>query len=140
MTAAKREYAVAERATKAYMEECSSAGQNLPENLDEAYKEIVSRWKQAGLDITLDELEEKIAEEEGRAEAIRFANPDAMRNYTNRKAEVPLTYIAYDIFFLFLQLDRSKTWKARLNKTRLNWMDLNKRFAILRYVLVAVLK
>jgi chromosome segregation ATPase len=88
MTAAKRDHVLVERATKKYMEECAKAGDKLPEHLDEAYKEIVSRWKQEGLHITLDQLEEKIAEEEGRAAAIRYANPDAMSHYASRKAEV----------------------------------------------------
>lgn len=88
MIQAKRDHAIAERATKRYMEDCSNAGQNLPEHLDTAYKEIVSQWKEQGLNTTLDQLEEKIAEEEGRAAAIRFANPDAMRDYAGRKAEV----------------------------------------------------
>jgi chromosome segregation ATPase len=88
MVSAKREHAIAERATKRYMEDCSRAGHDLPEHLDARYKEIVSRWKQEGLNTTLDQLEETIAEEEGRAEAIRFANPDAMRDYAGRKAEV----------------------------------------------------
>ncbi|RCI03711.1 Structural maintenance of chromosomes protein 5, partial [Rhizopus stolonifer] len=89
LSAAKKDYMIAEKETRRAMEACKEAGHELPEELDEAFKEIVTKWKEeGGLDITSEDLESKIAEEKGKAEGIRFANPHAMKHYEERKREI----------------------------------------------------
>lgn len=85
---AKRSYQSAQRQAQVYKKECEEAGANLSEELLVQFQEILRKWKEEGTDETLETLEEKIAEEKGRAEGIRFANPDAMKHYEIRKIEI----------------------------------------------------
>lgn len=85
---AKREYKLAENETKKYMEECKHAGRGLPEELMDDFKAIVKEWKEGNLNVTLADLEQKIVEKEGEHAGIRFANPNAMKNYEDRKLKV----------------------------------------------------
>ncbi|KAG2201411.1 hypothetical protein INT47_001460 [Mucor saturninus] len=88
LAAAKRSYQSAQRQALVYKKECEEAGNNLAEELHTLFQEILRKWKEEGTEETLETLEEKIAEEKGRAEGIRFANPDAMLHYEERKVEI----------------------------------------------------
>lgn len=85
---AKKSYQGAQRQAQVYKKECEDAGANLSEELYAQFQDILRKWKEEGTDETLETLEEKIAEEKGRAEGIRFANPDAMKHYEERKIEI----------------------------------------------------
>lgn len=88
LATAKRSYQSALRQAQVYRKECEEAGGNLSEELYVLFQEILRKWKEEGTEETLETLEEKIAEEKGRAEGIRFANPDAMLHYEERKVEI----------------------------------------------------
>lgn len=84
----KKQQALANREVSHCMEKCRTAGANLDESLQPRFAEILEAWKEGTIQDSLQSLEDKITEEKGRAEAIRFANPDAMKHYEERKTEV----------------------------------------------------
>ncbi|KAI8390360.1 hypothetical protein BD560DRAFT_6931 [Blakeslea trispora] len=89
MQVAKQNAMAAESETKRAMEECKTAGRELPGELDGAFRDILRKWKEeSGLSITIEELESKIEEEKGKAEGIRYANPYAMKHYEERKQKI----------------------------------------------------
>ncbi|KAI8377088.1 hypothetical protein EDC96DRAFT_251133 [Choanephora cucurbitarum] len=89
MNAAKKDFKAAESETKKAMDACQHVNRELPDELSDAYKEIIQKWKEEGeLPITIEELESKIEEEKGKAEGIRFANPHAMQHYEERKRKI----------------------------------------------------
>ncbi|KAI8988303.1 P-loop containing nucleoside triphosphate hydrolase protein [Mycotypha africana] len=81
-------YANANNDVKRHMQHCRDAGQGLPDELTEKWKEIVQIWKAEGLPITLEDLENKIAVQQGKKDGMRFANPHAMEHYEERKKEI----------------------------------------------------
>jgi chromosome segregation ATPase len=85
---AKKQQALAMREAQHCMGLCRNAGENLDDELRPRFEEILQSWKDGTIEETLDGLEQKIKEEEGRADAIRFANPNAMKHYEERKTEV----------------------------------------------------
>ncbi|KAI8647313.1 hypothetical protein BD408DRAFT_171311 [Parasitella parasitica] len=89
MNNAKNQYLTAKKETKEYMETSKTAGNDLPDELREEFNEVVLKWKQEeGLKVTLTELNNKIAEDEGKVSAIRYANADAMSHYQERKQAI----------------------------------------------------
>lgn len=88
MLSAKDQLLLAQRETKQYMEASKTAGNDLPEELREEFNDIVRKWKEEGLQISIIELENRIAEEEGKVAGIRYANADAMSHYQERKQTV----------------------------------------------------
>ncbi|KAI7902560.1 uncharacterized protein BX663DRAFT_435036, partial [Cokeromyces recurvatus] len=84
----KKEYQLAEKEVKQYMDKCRVAGRDLPEDLVEPFKEILTRWKEDSLQISLEELENEISTKQGEIASIRFANPNAMKHYEERKKEI----------------------------------------------------
>ncbi|KAL9554740.1 hypothetical protein MBANPS3_002683 [Mucor bainieri] len=80
----------AQRETKLCMDATKNAGKNVPEDLIEEYNKILLKWRQAdgGLQTTLTDLENRIAEERGKVEGIRFANANAMEHYQDRKKKI----------------------------------------------------
>lgn len=85
MYSAKDQLLLAQRETKQYMEASKTAGNDLPEEVREEFTDIVRKWKEEGLQITIIELDTRIAEEKGKVTAIRYANADAMSHYQERK-------------------------------------------------------
>ncbi|KAL7316093.1 Structural maintenance of chromosomes protein 5, variant 2 [Mucor circinelloides] len=83
-------FLAAQRETKECMNATKNAGRDLPEELIEQYNEIVLKWKESegGLQTTLVELENRIAEENGKVAGIRFANSGAMEHYHDRKKNI----------------------------------------------------
>ncbi|KAI9477764.1 MAG: hypothetical protein EXX96DRAFT_225498 [Benjaminiella poitrasii] len=88
MSRAKGEYKVAERDVKQYMNECKEVGRDIPDDLDEAFKEILIQWKEGGLQITFEELDNAISAKQGEIDFCRFANPNSMKHYEERKIEI----------------------------------------------------
>lgn len=86
----KRQLALAQREAQRYMRDCEDAGANLSEELHVQFQEILRAWKTEGTSESLDSLTQKIAQEKTRVEAIRFANPNAMKNYEDRKRQIEL--------------------------------------------------
>ncbi|CAO3703824.1 unnamed protein product [Rhizopus stolonifer] len=86
----KREHDARAKRVSIYMTEARNAGRGLSGELKDAFKEIVTQFKDGGETEfkTLEELGLKIAEKEGEADAINFANPNAMKHYEERVAEI----------------------------------------------------
>ncbi|KAG1439016.1 hypothetical protein G6F56_012439 [Rhizopus delemar] len=86
----KREHDSRAKRVSIYMTEARNAGRGLSGELKDAFKEIVTQFKDGGETEfkTLEELGLKIAEKEGEADAINFANPNAMKHYEERVAEI----------------------------------------------------
>ncbi|KAG0767977.1 hypothetical protein G6F57_000086 [Rhizopus arrhizus] len=75
---------------KSYMKQARDAGRELTAELKESFKDIVNRFREGDEMAfeSVEELELKIAEKEGEAAAIDFANPNAMKHYEARVQEI----------------------------------------------------
>lgn len=75
---------------KSYMKQARDAGRELTAELKESFKDIVNRFREGDALAfeSVEELELKIAEKEGEAAAIDFANPNAMKHYEARVQEI----------------------------------------------------
>ncbi|KAI9263546.1 hypothetical protein EDC94DRAFT_670761 [Helicostylum pulchrum] len=81
----KRQLQLAQRQAQNYMQECEHAGNNLSEELHVQFQEILRTWRAEGTAETLESLEQRIATDKDRVAAIRYANPNAMKSYEDRK-------------------------------------------------------
>ncbi|GAA5809321.1 hypothetical protein MFLAVUS_002728 [Mucor flavus] len=88
LLSAKRQLQLAQRQAQNYMQECEHAGNNLSEELHVQFQEILRNWRAEGTAETLESLEQRIAIDKDRVAAIRYANPNAMKNYEARKLEI----------------------------------------------------
>lgn len=93
---AKKQYQLAQREAQIYKRESETAGANLDDDLRTIFQEILRKWKEEGPLQTLEVLEGTIREEEGKLEGIRFANPNAMKHYEERKVEVCIIILVFD--------------------------------------------
>lgn len=89
---AQKEYTLAARAARLYKEECETAGGDLDDNLRPQFQEILRKWKEEGTLETAESLETQIQELTGKVAGIRYANPNAMAHYEERKLEVIVLY------------------------------------------------
>lgn len=85
---AKKQYQLAQREAQLYKEECETAGGGLEDHLRPQFKEILKKWKEEGTLETQESLETQIQELTGKVAGIRYANPNAMEHYEERKLEV----------------------------------------------------
>ncbi|KAI9282248.1 hypothetical protein BY458DRAFT_429086 [Sporodiniella umbellata] len=86
----KRQYDYLAQRVTGYMNQAREAGQELTGELKEAFKEIITQFKEGGETefSTLEELSLKIAEKEGEAAAISYNDPNAMKHYEERVAQI----------------------------------------------------